>query len=145
MLNAFGGHSFGKGLYRLHGIEDIEAWNTRITEAFPAYRGRIQVFGFDWLGRQFTLDKENENNGQCQILTFEPGTGQVLEIPCNFMEFHNDEIPNYPDACLASGFFNDWLSVHPSAINHEQCVGYKTMLFLGGSDDIENLEVSNNH
>jgi hypothetical protein len=81
-------------------------------------------------------------DGQAQILMFEPGTGEVLEIPCNF-EFHNDEIPNYHDACLASEFYLNWKATNKTSLKNEECVGYRVMLFLGGNDVIANLEKSN--
>lgn len=40
---------------------------------------------------------------------FEIGTGDVLEIPCVFEKFLNEEIPLYSDACLAAPFFNEWI------------------------------------
>ena len=33
------------------------------------------------------------------ILMFEIGTNDVLEIPCTFDKFLNEEIPLYADAC----------------------------------------------
>lgn len=143
LFNSFNGKSFGEGLYRLHDIKDLEYWNNTISMAFPEFSERISCFGYDWLGRHFSLNKNRLINGQAQILMFEPGTGEVLEIPCNFIEFHNDEIPNFHDASLASNFFNEWKSVNKQSLNHDECIGYKVMLFLGGKDVVENLEKSN--
>ncbi|MEI5909659.1 T6SS immunity protein Tdi1 domain-containing protein [Bacillus spongiae] len=64
----------------------------------------------------------------------------MLEIPCNFTEFHNEEIPIYHDACLASSFYNEWLSKQPMDLSPDECIGYKVLLFLGGEDTISNLE-----
>ena len=136
------GNSFGDGLYRLYSLEDTEKWNNIILQAFPEFSNRISVFGYDWLGRQFALDRGRIRDGQPQILMFEPGTADVLEIPCSFMDFHEDEIPNYNDACLASRFFKDWMSINPTILTDSECVGYKIPLYLGGKDVIDNLEKS---
>lgn len=142
LLSNYQGISFGQGLYRLHNYASIDKWNKIVSEAFPEFKDRIQCFGYDWLGRQFSLDKSRIVDGEPQILMFEPGTGEVLEIPCNFMEFHNEEIPNYHDACLASEFFNDWMRINKAKLVQQECAGYKILLFLGGADTVENLEKS---
>ncbi|MBC7765263.1 MAG: DUF1851 domain-containing protein [Hyphomonadaceae bacterium] len=142
LFKAFGGQSFNDGLYRIHDIDHIERWNSTITEAFPEFKGRISCFGYDWLGRQFALDNKRIEHGQQQILMFEPGTAEVLEIPCDIIQFHNEEIPIYHDACLASTFFKEWLSKNSNKLDINECIGYKTMLFLGGLDSIQNLEKS---
>lgn len=142
LLSNYQGTSFGQGLYRLHDYDSIEKWNKIVLEAFPEFKERIQCFGYDWLGRQFSLDRSRIVDGQPQILMFEPGTGEVLEIPCNFMQFHNDEIPNYNEACLASEFFNDWIGINNVKLTKKECAGYKVLLFLGGNDTADNLETS---
>lgn len=142
LLSNYQGGSFGQGLYRLHSYASIDKWNKIVSEAFPDYKDRIECFGYDWLGRQFSLDKSRVVDGEEQILMFEPGTGEVLEIPCNFMQFHNEEIPDYHDACLASEFFNDWMRINNTILDQKECAGYKVLLFLGGADIVENLEKS---
>lgn len=73
---------------------------------------------------------------------FEPGTGEALEIPCNIGTFHDEELIQYADAALASEFHERWLVSGGGAPKHEQCVGYKKPLFLGGADEIGNLHLS---
>ena len=135
-------NSFGEGIYRLHNYDDIKKWNEIVSDAFSEFKERIQCFGYDWLGRQFSLDKSRIVDGQPQILMFEPGTGEVLEITCDFMQFHDDEIPNYHEVCLASEFFNDWKKINKIKLTEKSCAGYKIFLFLGGDDSVENLETS---
>lgn len=49
----------------------------------------------------------------------------------------------YHDACLASSFYKQWKENNKNKdIQNGQCVGYKIPLFLGGTDDISNLELS---
>jgi hypothetical protein len=57
--------------------------------------------------------------------------------------FHDEELVEYRDAALASGFFDTWALDHGSALPlaGDHCVGYRVPLFLGGRDTVDNLEV----
>lgn len=136
--NLLNGESFLNGMYRLFRNEDIDKW-THITEqAFPMYKNRFEVFGYDWLGRIFAINKETKT-----VLLFEPGTGEVLNIPASFEDFHNIEIVEYHEDSLASNFFNSWYLLSDSyRLMPNECVGYKVPLFLNGDDVVDNLEVS---
>jgi hypothetical protein len=140
-LSRFGGQSFNKGIYRVFSPSDISRWNEIVTDMFPVFLNKINVFGYDWLGRVFAVMYDNIQSEE-EILLFEPGTGEVLEIPCDISTFHNDEIINSSDACLAQSFFSLWLEKNYQLLKMNQCAGYKKMLFLGGEDIVENLEVS---
>jgi hypothetical protein len=142
-FSSYNGESFGEGLYRLHEIGKFNMWNNIILQAFPEFSGRISCFGYDWLGRHFALDRQRLEDGESQILMLEPGTGEVLEIPCNFIDFHNVEIPNYHNDCLASEFHVSWTLQKGKSLTRDECAGYKVLLFLGGVDSVENLEKSN--
>lgn len=70
----------------------------------------------------------------------EPGTGEALEIPVSQAAFHDEELANEPDAAAAYSFFEQWLAAGGVRPDYGQCIGYKQPLFLGGADDIANLE-----
>lgn len=72
---------------------------------------------------------------------FEPGTGEVLEIPCNIVSFHNEGLNEFRDAALADKFYLEWTQSGGIAPGYNQCIGYKVPLFLGGLDELNNLEV----
>jgi len=136
------GCSFNQGLYRVHSYSDIDKWNNIVKDAFPEFSDRIYCFAYDWLGRQFSLDKARVELGEPLILMLEPGTGEVLEIPVNFIQFHEVEIIDYTNEVLAVEFFKEWLIGGKDTPKNYQCVGYKKPLFLGGSDVVDNLEIS---
>lgn len=137
-LKAYAGKSFLNGLYRLFRLSDISKWNEIVKKSFPQCVERINVFGFDWLGRIFAMDLDNNT-----VLLFEPGTGEVLDIPANFIDFHNVEIAKYHQESLASNFFYEWYEVNDNYIlTYDKCAGYKIPLFLNGKDEVENLEIS---
>ena len=137
-LKTMGGKSFLNGMYRIFDEKSIPKWNDIVKKSFPKYKNQISVFGYNWLGRIFALDTQRD-----VVLIFEPGTGEILNTEENFVNFHDSEIPQYHDACLASEFFNEWFEANGNfVLPHNKCVGYKVPLFLNGEDDIENLEVS---
>lgn len=141
-LESYNGQSFGGGIYRVHDMDKIVKW-TRIAEEFhPGLKDKIICFAYDWLGRQFALDFRRIVSNKPQILLLEPGTGQALEIPCDFESFHEQEIVRNHIACLASDFYSSWVNVNDEELQTYHCIGYKVPLFLGGSDTIENLEKS---
>jgi len=140
-MSAYAGVSVAAGLYRIHDIETIDTWNGIVSEAFPNFHSNFSCFGFDWLGRQFALDGERLTAGEPEVLMFEPGSGEVFEIPATFASFHNDEIINYSNEALAADLFEEYLQNQNVKLTPAHCVGYKVPLFLGGEDNLGNLEV----
>lgn len=132
------GASFLNGLYRVFEATEVDKWNKIVGEAFPQAKDMVRVFGYDWMGRIFAVNKAQGNT-----VMLEPGTGEILSVPANVVDFHDVEIAEYPGDSLASGFFEKWyeLSGHYQ-LKHNECVGYKIPLFLGGKDNVENLEAS---
>ena len=129
------------GAYRLHKLDDVARFTALAAEAFPEFADRIECFGADWLGRQFAVDRGRVVGGTPQVLMLEPGTGEVLEIPVNRAVFHDEELLNEPDAAAAHSFFEQWLASGGPRPQYEQCIGYKRPLYLGGADDVTNLEL----
>lgn len=141
-ISQYGGASFGGNLYRIVTASKIDSWNARIEAAYPEFTGHITCFAYDWLGRAFALNQMRLEDGKPGVTMFEPGTGEALEIPCNLQTFHSDELLEFGEAALAISFYEDWLGAGGASPSLDQCVGYKKPLFLGGVDDLENLELS---
>jgi hypothetical protein len=141
-LSAHENGSYEGGLYRIHAISEMPQWTNLVLEAFPDRRGRIFCFSSDWLGRHFAIDMSRRKNGRCQVLMLEPGTGQSLEIPVSFQEFHDVELVNFRNEALASEFYTAWVNAAGQAPTMSQCVGYIKPLFLGGGDVVQNLEIT---
>ena len=132
------GKTFGNGIYRLFAKDECDKWTKIVEESFPKYKGNIEVFGYDWLGRIFATKKTKGTS-----LLFEPGTGDVFDVPVGFAEFHDVELVEYYQDCLAAKFFDEWFSKNDNYIlKSTECVGYKIPLFLNGDDNITNVEVS---
>lgn len=135
--NQFGGQSFGEGLFNTFSYNQREKWNKIIGDYFPQYNNRISVIGYDWLGRCFA-----KLNDQDIVKLFEIGTGEVINIGCSLEKLLDEEIPVYSNDSLAHNFFNSWKKETSQDIPYGSCVGYKVPLFLGGKDNISNLELS---
>lgn len=130
------------GAYREHRPEDVAHFTALAIEAFPEFRNRIECFGADWLGRQFATDRGRLVGDTAQVLMLEPGTGQALEIPVSRTGFHEEELVQEPDAAAAYPFFEKWLASGGARPSYSQCVGYKRPLYLGGEDEVWNLELA---
>lgn len=141
ILGDIGGKTFDHGLYRVLRADQIAAAKQAMEVVFPEYRGRIVPFAFDWLGRHFASDFARIENGQPQVLMLEVGAGEAMEIPASVLDFHNVELVEYADDALSVPFWRQWRSLNPADLAFTDCVGYKVPLFLGGSDDLPNLEV----
>jgi hypothetical protein len=135
------GTTLANGLYRLHTAASATAADQLVRAAYPDFEGRIACFGVDWLGRQFSLDPTRGTESDPEVLLFDVGAGEALEIPVAFSRFHDEELVEYTDAALASEFFAQWLKVHTEPLAFDQCAGYRVPLFLGGADELANLEV----
>jgi len=138
----YSGCSFAGGMYRVHAVADIPKWTRICVEAFPRFANRVLCFASDWMGNQFAIDSKRADKGEYQILLFDIGTGEALEVPATFKKFHDEELTQDPEAALAASFFQRWLSSGGAAPHRDQCIGYNVPLSLGGKDDVSNLEVT---
>jgi hypothetical protein len=136
----YAGHSFGGGIYRLYSVTELIEWTKAVEEVFTDYAGRIRCFGRDWLCNQFCLDLGREQQGEKLILLFEIATGKVLKIPETFEGFHESLLIDDAEAALAEQLFTRWRITDPKPLSGRESVGYKIPLFLGGKDDVQNLE-----
>lgn len=144
LAGEYAGVTFGRGLYRIHDAQSGPRALAFVLEAFPEFAKRVVPFGYDWLGRQLAVDYGRLQGDQPEVLLLEPGTGEALQIPATFAAFHDEVLIEQTDAALASGFYEAW-TAEPGAslpLGRDECVGYRVPLFLGGDDELENLEVS---
>lgn len=137
-MNCFSGIQCANGLFNIFRKEDINKWSGIVKNTYLECDTEVSVFGYDWLGRIFAIDKNEEK----RILIFEIGTADILEVNCDFLEFLNEEIPLYNEACFATSFYIKWLCKKKIPVIYGRCIGYKVPLFVGGKDVIRNLEDS---
>lgn len=142
LARIFGGRSFGGGVYRVIERGKRDDWGKQIALAFPRHGKNVCCFGYDWLGRVFGVRVTRDGHELGPIYMFVPGTGKVLEIPRSVVAFHDEELLEFSDEALAGEFYADWIRSGGVQPEYHQCIGYKIPLFLGGKDDITNLELS---
>lgn len=135
---AAGGRSFSDGLYRTHTEESSRRLFGEIDRTFPGAPPHTAPYGYDWLGRQFCA---RANHPDATSLIFEPGTGEVLEVPVSFAAIHDKELVDYRNEALASDFYAAYLVARGQPPDSAQCVVYGIPLFLGGEDGVPSLEL----
>ena len=135
----FGGMQFGGGLFTVFAKADIRLWEEKVADVFPDYKGNFLLFGHDWMGRCYAIDRFSEEE---KILIFDPGTLEVYDIPLKFIDFVNKAIPMNPNECLAIEGFMKWHSTSECEISDIECVSYKVPPFLGGAEALDNLETT---
>ena len=84
----------------------------------------------------------NKENNKHLVLFLDTGIGKVFDVPASIIDFHNEELVDYKNDALAYDFFVEWKKKNKKEIKHNECVGYKVPLFLGGEDAINNLEIT---
>lgn len=135
-----GGLSFLNGLYRVHDANSSGYWSNLVAAYFPEYKDRIAPFGYDWMGRQFAAILTNPD----LLLMFDPATAESFHLERSLVLFHNEDFITERNDLFSQDQFNDALRrLDRKEIGYNDCIGYKTPLFLGGIDTIENLEITN--
>jgi hypothetical protein len=144
LLNRQAGVTFDEGLYRIHSRSSLALIEPSVAEGFPQFARNWMPFGFDWLGRQFACRRGTDRD-EGPVLMFEPGTGEALELPMSVWQFHDQQLVSDPEPAVAVSAFHDWLASGGRPLAHNEVVGYRVPLFLGGEDTLENLELSDIH
>jgi hypothetical protein len=139
-FDVLGGKSFNGGLYRTVHPADLRFWHERIQLAFPGYERQVVCFGYDWLGRAFGVGWEKGEDGRPNVLMFDIGGGEVFDIPANLITFHDSEITKSIEPALAISLYEAWRSSGGAAPAYDQCIGLRVPLFLGGDEEVSNLE-----
>jgi hypothetical protein len=140
-IDLLGGKTFNHGLYRVYRWDEIVRYTDRVTELFTPTRGRIVVFASDWHGRQFAIDSKESTASGPAVTFFDLGAPNSFCTDMAIVDFHNVALTEKADAALAISFYNQWHQRDGVSIEHNQCIEYKIPLFLGGEDDLNNLEL----
>jgi hypothetical protein len=132
------GTAFENGLFKIHSYGSFYSWTQIAFEYFKKYRGNSYCFAFDWVGRQYAV---NYNKGKTLILMLDPATAEVFELEANIESFLNEEIEEFKIGVLEFEKFRVLSERTAFKLNFGQCMGFKKFLFLGGKDELNNLEV----
>ncbi len=134
-----GGVSYNSGLYRTHTSDSSLKWSSIISSYFEKYLNKIVPFGFDWMGRQYCIDKNRSE----YLLMFDPATSEDFELKQNFIFFHNYEIVAERKRMFSEDDFKTALTYfNLRKLEYSDCIIHKIPLFLGGEDVLDNYEIS---
>ena len=144
LAERFAGCTFDEGLYRIFDGPSGEKASQLARAVYPGGAQRLYPFGMDWLGRMFALDAARVVDGDPQITLLEIGTGDALEVPYGLVAFHDEHLIEDPEPALAVAGWDEWSERHPDTVPlpASKCVGYELPLFVGGQDNLENMELS---
>ncbi|OLB77200.1 MAG: hypothetical protein AUI14_16755 [Actinobacteria bacterium 13_2_20CM_2_71_6] len=140
----FAGCTFDDGLYRIHDATSGPAAYDLVVGAFPKLAGRVSPFAYDWYGRQFAVDLARTRNDEPLLLLADVTTAGVFQVPHAFVPFHDVMLVDDSEEAVGREYFREWARANPAAVplRPDQCVSPRIPLSLGGSDDIDALEVS---
>lgn len=68
--------------------------------------------------------------------------GDALDIPLPFNRFHDEALIEFAEDALAVSYYTDWRATGQPDILFDQCAGFNVPLFLGGEDEVTNLELT---
>lgn len=139
LLDQIAGATFDGGLFRIHNKGSFYYWTRLVFEYFKKYKGKSYVFGFDWMGRQFAL---TESVNKTIILMLDPATAEVFELEASIEEFFNIDLVEGKEDLLEEKKFLKVKNNTVENLRFDHCIGFVKPLFLGGKDEVANLEDS---
>jgi hypothetical protein len=139
LLSQFGGKSFDSGLYRIHTFSSSLYWTKQLSEYFPNYPN-VYTFAFDWAGCIYASGKKGKKT---MLYLFDPADLQVHELQQSVTGFHNQDLVLYRDETLLTKKFKTALKrCNLTKLGFNECIAYKTSLFLAGKDTTQNRSLS---
>ena len=132
LINEFWWYSFNKGVFRIHTYETSKKWKNIIEEYFLDEKWKFEVFWFDWMWRQFSINLDNDN----EIFIFDINVNKVYIIDEQLNEFFlNLSIDTY-------WYFSETeFKEFNLELKFNQSISHKIPLMLWWKDEIENMEV----
>jgi len=137
LLSDLGGAVFEKGLLKIHTTGSSHLWTNLTFEFFKKYKVNSYCFAFDWTGRQYAI---NSFDGKRFILMLDSGTAEAYKLEADIESFLNEELEEFKEGVLENRKFSP-LAEKFGDLPFNKCYGFKKPLFLGGKDEVENLEI----
>ena len=131
-----GGMQFGNGIFNTLRLDETIKWEGYIFDAFPKLEGKILPFGYTWDGVFFGIDIRDGKIFVCDV-----GTSNCFWLGCSLKDFLNDCVADRSADFLNAEEYRRWIAAN-GPLPYGYCAGWKTPLFLDGSDDMENRELS---
>jgi T6SS immunity protein Tdi1, C-terminal len=137
--------SYNRGIWRffLPDRADFAYWTTAAgwAEDWPKYRG-IRLFGYDWLGRLVGVDGRKGRPSGSEVVRLEPGFGELVMTDGTVEDFLTRDLVEGYDDTLSTDLFDEWIAGPGRPLQPEECVGFKKPPLIGGTDEVDNLEIT---
>lgn len=134
---------YNHGIYQIvTSVESVEL-GVMIESVFPTVAGKIVPFAVDWMGRVFAIDSSLCDLHEAATVTcFDLAEPSSFTTNANFDDFHNSVAVDMTDELLNINQLHQWTASHSLPEDGVSCIGYKIPLFMGGLDEIDNMELS---
>ncbi|MFB9235650.1 hypothetical protein ACFFWC_08865 [Plantactinospora siamensis] len=138
LVTKVGGCTLDHGFYRFHTARTATEANVACAALIDGFAGRFHCFAFDWLGREIAV---NVRGRRPAVIVVDPGWGEYCRTDCELDEWH--DVMCGEDDLLAHSFYQEWQQANPGIVlRFDQVVGYRIPLFLGGPEEVSNLELT---
>lgn len=141
LLPGLGGVTLDDGFYRFHGEASARRSEQACAALIGGFEGRFRCFAVDWLGRELAVD--TRPGRRQEVIIVDPGAAEYLTTSTVLDDWH-DAVADPEADPLAWTFYQEWRAANPSFrdLAFDQAIGYRVPLFLGGEDEVANLEVT---
>lgn len=136
----YGNATYNNGLYRTHSIDSSIKWTGLLEEYYPAFKGKVRCFGYDWEGNMIV---QRMDGRQSVIMIFEIATGDYYELEQTIEGFHEEDLVDHKEDTLhVEKFLLVTSHLGLSSISRNDCIAHRVSLLMGGEDVAENMEVT---
>ena len=139
------GHSFNQGLLRFHDSVSGPNFRQLCFDAFPELRKidrQADVLAFDWNGKQYLTAKvKGEKDPMLLVADIALGSVETLAPVTAFAAVLKE--PNMPEF-FSGEVYDQWRAAvgrPEDGLTFTDCVEYTTPFWLGGEDDLTNLQL----
>ncbi|MFF0483001.1 T6SS immunity protein Tdi1 domain-containing protein [Streptomyces sp. NPDC004435] len=131
------------GFLRFHTPDSARESYEACARMIEGVEGRYYPFAFDWTGRELLFDIRDPEARPRYVIAIDPAEGEHFTTGLTVDEFFEAAADEDEDA-LAFPYFQEWREANPGTgpLGFGEVVGYKVPLALGGSDDVANMEVT---
>ncbi|MFF2775949.1 T6SS immunity protein Tdi1 domain-containing protein [Streptomyces sp. NPDC058052] len=137
------GSVLADGFLRFHTPKSARESYEACARMIEGIEGRYYPFAFDWSGRELLFDIRDPEAKPRYVIAVDPAEGEHLTTGLTIDEFF-EAVADEDEDALAFPYFQEWREANPGAapLGFGQVVAYKVPLALGGSDEVANMEVS---
>jgi hypothetical protein len=134
---------YNNGIYTIISREEANTLLPLVESVFTGVSGNVDLFAVDWMGRIFATDAATpDENGSLVVICLDLAGPTGFYTDANFENFHNHIMVNRQESIFEMKQYREWMKSNSPPGDGVSCVGYKIPLFMGGKDEVENLELS---